>query len=423
MLGHEFCGTVAQGRARGARRQGRRPRRQRDRRRDLRHLPDVPHRPLQPVPDAQGLRLRRQRRDGALRRPPARCLHAIPDTLPFEYACLASRTPSPTSRCASTRRSAPATWWWCSVPGPIGLLCTRMAALAGANPLIVAGLPQDAPRLEAARALGATHTIDVSTGGLESSCAASTARRRPGLRRVGRQRPLDAALKLVRPGGQVTKVGWSPDTIPVDINPLVGKAVTLQGSFSHNFPVWERVIHLLDHRHGQARDRRRPARPARRLAPRLRRDARRRRDQVGAAAASAEPAHTMRCPSTTASRSITGSTSGIGQGIAEHFAALGARVVVHGLEAGRRARIVDATRARGGRRRLRRSRRSRRARPCAALVRGAVERFGGIDILVNNAASTARGYSRTRRSSCWDAIMARQPARAVHAAAGSGRSR
>ena len=28
---------------------------------------DVPHRPLQPVPDAQGLRLRRQRRDGPVR--------------------------------------------------------------------------------------------------------------------------------------------------------------------------------------------------------------------------------------------------------------------------------------------------------------------------------------------------------------------
>jgi hypothetical protein len=57
-----------QGRELGARRQGRRPRRQRNRRRDLRRVPDVPHRPLQPVPDAQGLRLRRQRRDGLLRR-------------------------------------------------------------------------------------------------------------------------------------------------------------------------------------------------------------------------------------------------------------------------------------------------------------------------------------------------------------------
>jgi alcohol dehydrogenase/L-iditol 2-dehydrogenase len=62
----------------------------------------------------------------------------------------------------------------------------------------------------------------------------------------GASRPLDVALKLARPDGEVVKVGWSPDTIPVDMNPLVQRNVRLQGSFSHNWPIWERVIHLLD---------------------------------------------------------------------------------------------------------------------------------------------------------------------------------
>jgi alcohol dehydrogenase/L-iditol 2-dehydrogenase len=53
-------------------------------------------------------------------------------------------------------------------------------------------------------------------------------------------------LKLVRPDGQVTKVGWSPEKIATDLNPLVLANVRLQGSFSHNYPIWERVIHLLD---------------------------------------------------------------------------------------------------------------------------------------------------------------------------------
>ena len=48
------------------------------------------------------------------------------------------------------------------------------------------------------------------------------------------------------PFAQITKVGWSPDLVAVDINPLVQKNVRLQGSFSHNFPVWERVVHLLE---------------------------------------------------------------------------------------------------------------------------------------------------------------------------------
>jgi alcohol dehydrogenase/L-iditol 2-dehydrogenase len=132
-------------------------------------------------------------------------------------------------------------------PGPIGLLCARMAALAGADPLVVAGRTADAARLDAARRLGATHLVDVERESLEEIvrslaplgadvvCDAS-----------GASRPLAAALAVVRPDGLVTKVGWSPDLVAVDLNPLVQKNVRLQGSFSHNYPVWERVIHLLD---------------------------------------------------------------------------------------------------------------------------------------------------------------------------------
>jgi alcohol dehydrogenase/L-iditol 2-dehydrogenase len=180
-------------------------------------------------------------------RTPARCLHAIPDTLPFEHACLCEPHAVAYQAMCVNSTIRPGDFVVVFGPGPIGLLCTRMAALAGAHPLLVVGLAQDAPRLDTARALGATHTVDASTGtldevvrsldplGADLVCEAS-----------GASRPLDAALKLVKPDGQVTKVGWSPDAIPLDMNPLVGRNVTLQGSFSHNYPVWERVIHLLD---------------------------------------------------------------------------------------------------------------------------------------------------------------------------------
>src|SRR2546423_2587481 len=44
---------------------------------------------------------------------------------------------------------------------------------------------------------------------------------------------------------------------------------------------------------------------------------------------------------------VTGSTSGIGRGIAEHFASLGARVVVHGRREAEARQIADALRAAG----------------------------------------------------------------------------
>ncbi len=46
---------------------------------------------------------------------------------------------------------------------------------------------------------------------------------------------------------------------------------------------------------------------------------------------------------------VTGSTSGIGKGIAEHFASLGAQVLVHGREVEAGERLVSEITARGGR--------------------------------------------------------------------------
>src|SRR5262245_27363525 len=140
---------------------------------------------------------------------PARCLHHIPDTLPFERACLAEPHAVAFNAMCVNSTVRPGDFVLVLGPGPIGLLCTRMAALAGANPLVVVGLSSDAPRLQTARRLGATDTVDAERQrvedvvralnplGADLVCDAS-----------GASRPLDLALKIVRPDGQVTKVGW-----------------------------------------------------------------------------------------------------------------------------------------------------------------------------------------------------------------------
>ena len=97
---------------------------------------------------------------------------------------------------------------------------------------------------------------------------------------------------------------------------------------------------------------------------------------------------------------VTGSTSGIGRGIAEHFASLGARVVVHGLEEaeGREvaARLGGAEFVAGD---------LADVEACRRVVRSAVERCGGVDVLVNNAASTGRAYIEDAPVELWDFIM------------------
>jgi alcohol dehydrogenase/L-iditol 2-dehydrogenase len=132
-------------------------------------------------------------------------------------------------------------------PGPIGLLATEMARIAGARNLIVAGTTRDAARLEVARLLGATHTVDVQNtssveymreiaDGLGADLVIDAA---------GVSAALKTALEMVRPGGQITKVGWGPQPLDFSLDPLVQKAVRLQGSFSHTFENWEKVVPML----------------------------------------------------------------------------------------------------------------------------------------------------------------------------------
>src|SRR6476661_801284 len=100
-------------------------------------------------------------------RVPARCLHHIPDTLPFDIACLSEPHAVAYNAMLMNVTVRPGDTVVVLGPGPIGLLCTRMAALAGADPLIVGGLSADARRLEAARRLGATHTVVIEAENID----------------------------------------------------------------------------------------------------------------------------------------------------------------------------------------------------------------------------------------------------------------
>jgi alcohol dehydrogenase/L-iditol 2-dehydrogenase len=53
------------------------------------------------------------------------------------------------------------------------------------------------------------------------------------------------ALEIVRPAGWISKVGWGPQPLNFSLDLLVQKNITLQGSFSHNWSTWERVIRLI----------------------------------------------------------------------------------------------------------------------------------------------------------------------------------
>lgn len=177
-------------------------------------------------------------------RVPERCLHRIPETLSFQKAALTEPCCVAYNAVCMNGRVRPGDHVLVLGPGPIGLLCAKMAKLSGAGLVIVAGLPCDRLRLNAARAIGADVTLD--SGAVEYVAQLGD---RLGVDVVidasGVSATLQTAMQAVRPAGQIIKVGWGPQPMQFSLDPLVQKNVTISGSFSHNWPVWERVISMI----------------------------------------------------------------------------------------------------------------------------------------------------------------------------------
>jgi alcohol dehydrogenase/L-iditol 2-dehydrogenase len=180
-------------------------------------------------------------------RVPARCLHRVPNSLAYEKAALTEPCCVAFNAVCVNSRIRPGDTVAVIGPGPIGLLCALMAKLAGAGHLVVIGIPVDAERLEVARKIGAETTLGAQDEDVREWVKAFG----DGygfdlvIDAAGVSASLKLALDIVRPAGQITKVGWGPQPLNFSLDPLVQKAVTLQGSFSHNWPIWEKVISLL----------------------------------------------------------------------------------------------------------------------------------------------------------------------------------
>jgi alcohol dehydrogenase/L-iditol 2-dehydrogenase len=184
--------------------------------------------------------------DGAMTthvRVPARCLHHVPDELALERAAIAEPCCVAYSAVVENANVRPGDRVVVLGPGPIGQLCGAIARLCGAEVAVV-GLEQDIKRLEIARQLGCEPLVGdqavrywaTTRDGLGADGVVDAA---------GVSATLELALEIVRPAGWISKVGWGRAPLGFSLDPLVLKNVHLQGSFSHNWPIWERVIHLL----------------------------------------------------------------------------------------------------------------------------------------------------------------------------------
>ena len=175
-----------------------------------------------------------------------RVLHRIPDNVTFEHAAMTE--PFAVAYNALVERASvnPGDLVVIQGIGAIGALSLQVARLRGAGTTVVLGTPVDALRLQKALDIGADHVVDIiqqdagelirSLGdGLGADLVVDA---------TGVSIALKQGLELVRPFGSIVKIGWGPQPLGFSLDPLVAKAVTLYGSFSHTWTTWERVLSL-----------------------------------------------------------------------------------------------------------------------------------------------------------------------------------
>jgi L-iditol 2-dehydrogenase len=187
--------------------------------------------------------------DGAMAdyvRVPVRCLHRVPDNVPFEDAALTEPGCVAANAVLELSEVQPGDFVVIIGPGPIGLMALQMAKLGSPGELWMVGTKKDATRMQTARELGATRTLVVE----DEDAVAAVREHGDGFGAhlivdcVGISPTLKQSIDMVRPMGQITKVGWGPQPVGFSLDPLILKAAKLQGSFSHTWKTWERVLGL-----------------------------------------------------------------------------------------------------------------------------------------------------------------------------------
>ncbi len=131
--------------------------------------------------------------------------------------------------------------------GPIGLMFAALARNLGCD-VTVAG--RRAPRLKAARRLGAAHVIDVGDGtGLAARVReASKTNYDAVIEAVGKPEVWEAAVHLVRKGGTVNFFGGCPAgaTIQLDATLIHYSDLTLLASFHHRPRTIRRALEFIE---------------------------------------------------------------------------------------------------------------------------------------------------------------------------------
>lgn len=135
-------------------------------------------------------------------------------------------------------------------PGPLGLLALQVAKLSGAESVTIVGTDHSRKRLELASKLGADKIVTDAelNEALSRQEAGYSDSFDVGIITTGAPTAFEPTLRAVRKAGTVIHIGESTKQASFQFSLIEKKNLTVQGSFSHNWPIWERAISLVENR-------------------------------------------------------------------------------------------------------------------------------------------------------------------------------
>lgn len=132
-------------------------------------------------------------------------------------------------------------------PGTIGQAIARCASWRGATQIIIVG-KEDGPRLDVARQVGATHTIDLAkTPHLRQEVLSLTGGKPVDvvIEATGHSSSITEGVGVLRKGGIFVAAGIHAQPVSIDLTSLVRNKQQLRGAHGSNRKGWERMIQRL----------------------------------------------------------------------------------------------------------------------------------------------------------------------------------
>jgi len=182
---------------------------------------------------------------------PIKYIHSIPDDLTFDEAALVEPMCVAYNALLINSKIQKSDTIVIFGGGTIALFCLILAKYRGASAILITH-KTDILGKKMAKKLGASYVFNSDDQVVDKVLDLTNKYGAPLVIDAvgGVEETFSNSLKLVSPGGQVTKIGWFINNpVNTNLDLIVRKNIRLQGSFSHNYDIWEKCIKLLSQEH------------------------------------------------------------------------------------------------------------------------------------------------------------------------------